>query len=103
MLRAALVAKEKRPPKRPFSKMQLLRNLLVAASTATVASATTAAATIAATATAVSATAAAAITAAAAATTGRASFTGTSFVNRERTTFNSLAVELCDGRLSFSV
>jgi hypothetical protein len=74
----------------------------VAPSAATVTPATTAAATIAASAATVSTTAAS--VAAAAATTTAASrrtcLAGTSFVDRERTAFNGLAVELCDCRLS---
>ena len=75
----------------------------MASSAATVASATTTAASaIAATAAAVSTTAAAVSTAAAttAAASGRTCFARTSFVDRERTAFNGLAVELCDRRLS---
>jgi hypothetical protein len=79
---------------------------VVPASTAVAATSTTVAAAATATAAAVTAaTAAAAVTATAAATTTavtaaptrRASFTWTSFVHGERTTFDSFAVELRDG------
>jgi flagellar biosynthesis regulator FlaF len=103
MLNVGQRAKKKRPPKRPpLLKFKIFRNLLVTPSAATVAPATTAAATTI-TATAATVTAATAAVAApppaAAASAWWARLAWTSFVDRQRSAFNGLPVELRDRRL----
>jgi hypothetical protein len=86
---------------------QMLESWLVASASATVAPATTAAATAVTAATTSAAVAAAATTVTAAAATatttaaaGGPRFTGSGFVHSQRTTFDSLPVEFCNGGLS---
>jgi hypothetical protein len=106
MLNVGQLAKKKRSPKRPLSSLNF-SDLLVTPSAATVAPATTAAATTitaaAATIAAATTAAAAAVAATAAAATWWARLARTSFVNRQRPTFNGLPVELRDRRLSVGV
>jgi hypothetical protein len=97
--------KSGRQSDRFFLKFKIFRNLLVTPSAATVAPATTTAAATVTAPTAAVATAATTVATTASATAAAARwacFAGTSFVDRERTAFNGLPVELRDRRLSVS-